>query len=70
VHDLFSPIVFGVAVSHAILVRHVEDRPVTGHIIVRPDPLRLAVHGSKEFHPIVDIAPFDPIVNMIGGFSS
>jgi hypothetical protein len=27
-------------------------------------------NGSKEFHPIVDIAPFDSIVNMIGGFSS
>jgi hypothetical protein len=42
----------------------------------RPDGFRNSVkmlstdNASEELHPIVDIAPFDSIVNMIGGLSS
>src|SRR6266446_8340114 len=43
-HHLFGPVVFRVPVRHTIIMRHVEDRPVTWLIIVRPDPLRLTVH--------------------------
>ena len=42
--NLFSPIVFGVAIRHAVLVRNIKDGELTSLIIHGRDPLRLAVH--------------------------
>ena len=42
--DLFSPIVFGVAVWHAVLMRNIKDRELAALIVRSGDPLRLAVH--------------------------